>query len=146
MIRPAVIDDLNSIVRIEHSSFLSDYFSARQIKYLLSQAQSFNLVYVNPQNQVIGYIIALFRKNCRHLRIYSVAVDSHYQGSGIARHLFTELEKFAQKKFWDLSLEVRSDRPNLIAIYEKLGYQKLSIKPNYYSDGTDAFKMRKYIK
>ncbi len=146
MIRDATPQDLDAIVEIENSSFLSDHFSISQFKYLLNRAKADFLVYVNPDGKVVGYVIALVRKNCRHLRIYSVAIHNDYRGTGIARKLFDELEKIASRKIVDLTLEVRIDRDDLVSIYEKFGYQKCGIRKNYYADGTPAIKMRKIIK
>jgi ribosomal protein S18 acetylase RimI-like enzyme len=133
-------------VEIENSSFLADHFTLTQFKYLLVKAKADFLVYVNSQNHVVGYVVALVRKNCRHLRIYSIAIHNNYRGTGIARALFTELENIAAKRIVDLTLEVRIDRDDLVSIYEKLGYKKYGIKKDYYSDGTAAIKMKKIIK
>lgn len=145
MIRKATISDLESIVEIENSSFLADHFSLKQFRYLLVKARADFLVYIGPNDKVVGYVVGLIRKNCRHLRIYSVAIHNNYRGAGIARALFTELENIAAKRIVDLTLEVRIDRDDLVAIYERLGYKKYGIRKDYYSDGTAAIKMRKII-
>jgi len=43
-------------------------------------------------------------------------------------------------------LEVGTKNASAIALYEKLGYQKISTREDYYGPGLDAFVMRKELK
>jgi len=42
-----------------------------------------------------------------------------------------------------MMLEVGTENAGAIALYEKLGYQTIATRKNYYGQGLDAFVMRK---
>ena len=42
-----------------------------------------------------------------------------------------------------MMLEVGTENTSAIALYEKLGYQTIATRKNYYGQGLDAFVMRK---
>jgi ribosomal-protein-alanine N-acetyltransferase len=55
-----------------------------------------------------------------------------------------ELEKWSQaKQASAMMLEVGVENAGAIALYEKLGYQRISTRKNYYGQGLDALVMRK---
>jgi ribosomal-protein-alanine N-acetyltransferase len=55
-----------------------------------------------------------------------------------------ELEKWSQEKqALAMMLEVGTENTRAIALYEKLGYQTIATRKNYYGQGLDAFVMRK---
>ena len=39
-------------------------------------------------------------------------------------------------------LEVRSDNPSAIAIYQRFGFERISLRRDYYERGNDAIIMR----
>jgi ribosomal protein S18 acetylase RimI-like enzyme len=43
----------------------------------------------------------------------------------------------------ELWLEVRLENKEAIGLYGGLGFREVSVIPNYYSDGSDALRMRK---
>ena len=74
----------------------------------------------------------------------TIAVHPDFRRQGIAHHLITELEKWAAELGADsMMLEVDINNENAIALYTKLGYQKLNIRKNYYGYGKDAQIMKK---
>jgi ribosomal protein S18 acetylase RimI-like enzyme len=55
-----------------------------------------------------------------------------------------ELEKWSEEKQASaMMLEVGVENIGAIALYEKLGYQTIATRKNYYGQGQDAFVMRK---
>lgn len=146
MIRKANINDLKTIYALEQKSFDIDGFSLEQFRHLISKAKSQFLVYLDENNHIIGYIIGLTKNNAKNLRIYSVAVDKKSQKNGIGKALFLALEKAASNlKLQRITLEVRKDRNDLLAIYKHFGYKEIGIIPNYYQDKMSAIKMQKII-
>ncbi|MCW7076452.1 MAG: GNAT family N-acetyltransferase [Candidatus Syntrophoarchaeum sp.] len=79
-------------------------------------------------------------------RIFAVAVSKSHRrrkiGISILNHA---LEEFRRKRVPYVQLEVRVDNFAAQKIYEKLGFEKEGIIPAYYSDGTDAILMKKYL-
>ena len=146
MIRPATLDDLNSLVSIENQVFATDRFSRRSFHYLLSKANATTLVY--EVNRVVqGYIMLLFHAGTSLARMYSIAVKPEYQGKGIGKKLIKAAEQGAQEHDCiSLRLEVRRDNTQAINIYKSLGYKQFGkIVKDYYEDGMDALRLEKLL-
>ena len=65
--------------------------------------------------------------------ITSVAVRPEYRRKGIAYRLMEEFEGMLPKDTESIFLEVRESNSAAIALYEKCGFEKLSIRKNFYS-------------
>lgn len=69
----------------------------------------------------------------------SIFVLEDFRRSGVATALFNEAEKqIKSKKIEKLFLEVRKSNLTAINFYVKLGFNKISERKKYYSDGEDA--------
>jgi ribosomal protein S18 acetylase RimI-like enzyme len=89
MIRIATPLDVESLFRIENRSFLSDGFSTRTFRYLLSKANA----------------TLLFSRGTSLARLYSIAVDPEHQGQGIGWSLLRAAEEAALNRdaeFWNV--------------------------------------------
>jgi ribosomal-protein-alanine N-acetyltransferase len=74
--------------------------------------------------------------------IVSIAVDPDFQGKGIGTRLMeTGLQWLMDNGFKDVFLEVRVDNDVAIRLYTKFGFKKVTIRKNYYQDGSDAYVM-----
>ncbi len=79
--------------------------------------------------------------------VLTVAVLPDYTRQGIATHFMKTLEDWsASNQAPAMMLEVGTKNLSAIALYEKLGYQKISTREGYYGPGLDAFVMRKELK
>lgn len=137
----ASLSDLDEIMGIEHTSFGADAFSRQQMAYLVSHAKGVFLI-ARYNKKIAGYIS--FTTSNRHNtgRIYSIAVNPEYRACGIGGVLLRKTIEFAhQKGLRSIFLEVRTDNSTAISVYEKNGFTKRSIKPEYYHDGADAYSM-----
>ena len=75
--------------------------------------------------------------------LYQIATLTGFRGRGIAEKLLVELlEKMRKKGASVCFLEVRSRNSAAISLYEKIGYERVSVRKNYYPDD-DAIIMRK---
>lgn len=141
-IRRATADDLDSLVRLEQRTFDYSRISRRNFRRLMQSSSAHFWVVIEQQN-VIAYAIALSRSNSRYWRVYSLAVDMHHRGRGLARamleHVIIEAKK-AQCR--GLSLEVKSDNRAAITLYQHYHFETIDLLPGYYDDGTDGLKMR----
>ena len=79
ILRPAVINDIPSIMEIEQICFDLDSFSKRQFAYLISQAKGYFYV-AEYQQRVGGYFSALINQRACSLRIYSIAIHPDFAG------------------------------------------------------------------
>jgi len=95
-----------------------------------------------PFNEVVGYIGLWCSFPEAH--IVSIAVDPDYQGKGIGNKLLQQaLAWLVNSGFKHVFLEVRVDNEVAINLYDKHGFEKVSVRKNYYQDGSDAFVMVK---
>lgn len=144
-IKQASFADLNKIMEIEYTCFGEDAFSRQQMAYLISHAKGIFLI-AKYDNETIGYVS--FTTSDRHNtgRIYSIAVNPEYRTCGIGGILLNKTIEYAEtKKLRAIFLEVRTDNSAAISVYEKKGFVKRSVKPEYYHDGADAYSMVLHI-
>lgn len=143
MIRQATLQDLDSLVEIENASFDVDRLSRRSFRYLLTKANAATLVY-EDKGVVLGYVTILFHDGTSLARVYSFA--SRLQGKGVGSALLKAVEMVAlERDCISLRLEVRMDNESAIKLYEKLGYKRFGIKPDYYEDHMQALRYEKRL-
>ncbi len=71
-------------------------------------------------------------------QIMNVATHPDHRRCGIAEKLFDELLEYAKDNdIEEMTLEVRSQNSGAIALYEKLGFEHVGIRKNYYSSPHD---------
>lgn len=75
--------------------------------------------------------------------VTNVAVLQQYRGQGIAKAL---ISKQFENEMDFITLEVRESNTPAISLYEKTGFEKIGIRPNFYSNPTEnAVIMTKYF-
>ena len=92
---------------------------------------------------VVGYIGS--QTAVDETDVMNVAVHPDYRRRGIAEALIVELvAELKQRGSHALMLEVRSSNAPAIALYEKLGFQQVGCRKNYYRNPKeDALILRK---
>lgn len=94
--------------------------------------------------KIVGYVALVHCLDEADINI--VAVDTNFRKRGIATNLLNlcheELIKKGVKKVF---LEVRKGNEKAKLLYEKLGYELISIRPLYYEGKEDALIMRKFL-
>lgn len=145
-IRPAQNKDIDALCALEIASFPSDRLSRRQMKYHLHNKNVTFLVCAESKtNDILGYALMFFHAS-RPARLYSVAVDKKAQGQGIGKSLIERLIHNAiAKQCTAMTLEVRTVDKKTVALYERLGFEKIRTISSYYEDGANAFKMIRKI-
>jgi ribosomal-protein-alanine N-acetyltransferase len=75
----------------------------------------------------------------------NIAVHPEYRRVGIARSLIEYLiDELNRRGCHSLSLEVRASNAPAIGLYEKLGFQQVGLRKNYYRNPKeDALILRK---
>jgi [ribosomal protein S18]-alanine N-acetyltransferase len=75
--------------------------------------------------------------------ILNIETLPSHRRQGLAQSLLLEAQDWARaNERTSLWLEVRDSNRGAQALYAKLGFQRISIRSRYYSDGEDAYVMK----
>lgn len=143
-LRPAVVADLPGIMRLERSSFPSDAWSEQSMSADLASEHTVYLVLADEQGSVLGYGGILAPEGSGDADVQTIAVDDGLRGQGWGRRIMDALIGLAVARgAREMFLEVRADNPVAQALYRRLGFEQIAVRPNYYQpDGVDALVMR----
>jgi ribosomal-protein-alanine N-acetyltransferase len=144
--RAAIQLDLPVLVSMERVLFADSPWTTGQFKEAFQGVPTIRhfLVATNEQDQIVGYAAVLVVTPGVEADVLTVAVLPEYARQGIATHFMGELEKWSEEKQASaMMLEVGVENIGAIALYEKLSYQTIATRKNYYGQGLDAFVMRK---
>lgn len=144
--RAAIQLDLPVLVSMERVLFADSPWSMGQFKEEFKGVPNsrYFLVATNDADEIVGYAAVLVVAPGVEADVLTVAVLPEYARQGIATHFMNELEKWSKgKQALAMMLEVGVENSGAIALYEKLGYQTIATRKNYYGPGLDAFVMRK---
>jgi len=98
------------------------------------------------EGQIIAYASAFLPNVGGECDLMTIAVSPNFRRQGIATYLIRELESWAKSRGGDsMMLEVDISNHDAIELYEKLGYEKLNIRKNYYGYGKDAQIMKRFL-
>ena len=131
------------ITELERLCF-SDPWSENSVRSELENPLSFWLAAVAGE-QVIGYIGS--QTAAGESDIMNLAVTPEFRCRGVAQRLVTELSDALRKREASaLMLEVRVSNHAAIRLYEKMGFIRVGLRPNYYfHPREDALIMRKEL-
>jgi len=147
--RAAIQLDLPVLVSMERVLFAGSPWSMGQFKEEFKGVPNSRhfIVATNDQDQIVGYAAVLVVAAGVEADVLTVAVLPDYTRQGIASIFMSDLEKWSiSKQAPAMMLEVGTENTAAITLYEKLGYQKISTREDYYGPGLDAFVMRKELK
>jgi len=97
---------------------------------------------------VVGSAVILMRKRSQIARLYSIAVKSGCQRSGIGHLLTYEVSRAAAAHgCTEVRLESRIDNVRAHALFRALGYTPFGAPiRDYYADGASAIRFRKQLR
>ena len=108
-------------------------FAAKEIYDELAKKEKQELLFLEKENEIIGYIGLWFLGD--QCQITTIATDQKYQGQGYASQLMEyTLEKSEALHYQNVNLEVRVSNVKAIALYEKFGFKNVAIRKRYYSN------------
>ena len=129
LIRPASFDDISSIVEIENKTnqmpwTKSQFFSSMEVGHYS--------VVMHKDSDILGF--AIYSPIIPESHLLNIAIDPAYQGKGLGDKLLQQI--ILQNRtigVKTISLEVRVSNLPAINLYEKRGFHKDAIRPDYYS-------------
>lgn len=129
------LEDISTIEEIEKRCFPYDYWNEKSFEYAVNHMEDMSYRYIflkatNEDNQLMGYIIAtLVAQDCE---IHNVAVDIPFRRNHIAEELFKQLEYEIYDVASNIYLEVRKSNISAQKLYEKIDFQIVGERKNYY--------------
>ncbi len=136
--------DLDEVMRIEDTAF-SHPWSAELFRRELSHDWSTILLAHEAMpsggQQLLGFVIYWVVHD--EIHVLNVATDPPQRRRGVARALLIEVLRRGRMGGAVLAtLEVRRSNQAALALYQRLGFQPVGVRPNYYADeGEDAIIM-----
>ena len=129
-IRETMPEDIVSVLELERENF-PDPWSVASITETLNQPHNICLSAVEA-GKVVGYLFATL---IEEVEILAISVSKKRKRQGIGKALMEELAKIAlEKEICRLILEVRGSNYDAILFYEKMGFTRDGIRPEYYSN------------
>ena len=138
ILRPDSIDPL--ILKIEKESFDFPWRTDVPFRRYLSKDQFF-VIYFN--GSLAGYLLIAFVND--EISIVKMAIDSEYQGLGLAKELLNKAHEIGQaKNAKSIVLSVRKSNAKAIRFYKKYGFTQVKEICDYYkkTNHESALKMK----
>ncbi|KAA5605252.1 GNAT family N-acetyltransferase [Roseospira marina] len=146
VLRPARLEDLDALVRLEAAAFETDRLSRRSFRRFIEHGRA-DCTLAEVGGRLLGYALILFRDGTALARLYSIAVTPDARGQGIGAHLVRAAEAAAlERDCVLLRLEVRADNGPAQALYRRLGYRPFGRLRDYYEDHADAVRMQRALR
>lgn len=124
-----------AIAALEEICF-STPWSENAILHEVTNPISYWLVAVE-NGQVLGYVGSQYGYG--EADMMNLAVVPDFRNRGIGQQLVTELiSHLADLHVKSLTLEVRQSNAAAISLYEKMGFQQVGLRPNYYQKPKEA--------
>lgn len=131
--------DIKRICELERELFSSPW-SQEDLLYEIAE-NPFAQYYILEKNEtIIGYVgLWLIDEQCQ---ITTIGIDKQFQRQGYACQLLDFVfEKGKKQGCTNINLEVRVSNHKAIALYEKYGFQSVTLRKDYYADHEDAYLM-----
>ncbi|RLF16495.1 MAG: ribosomal-protein-alanine N-acetyltransferase [Thermoprotei archaeon] len=141
ILRQVTASDIPEIYQIEKLSFKDPY--PPSLLETLAILSNDTFIVAEYDKHVVGYVIGTLRWDVVG-HIINIAIHPDFRRKGIGEVLMKEVMKALKKKGATMfRLEVRISNIPAQCLYEKLGFRKVGVIPNYYSDGEACYVMVK---
>ena len=145
-IRPPEPGDVAPLVAIENAAFTTDQLDRRAFRHAVKSPTILALVASGGGGEILGYVLVQIRRGSNIGWLTSVAVAPAAHGQRLGRKLVEAAESATRKTGRTrVRLEVREDNGSARKLYESLGYARTALVPDYYEDGTAAWRYEKAL-
>ena len=136
------VSHVAQVARLEQICFGTEAWSEKSVASELTNQLSLWLVAVDG-DRVAGYVGS--QTVCDETDMMNVAVTADYRRQGLGEKLVLALvEELKALGSHCLTLEVRDSNTPARTLYEKLGFQQIGLRKNYYRNPKeDAYILRK---
>ena len=139
---PMTKEHISGIKNVDDLCFESPW-SLKSFESELDNPIAFYFVAIS-EGEVIGY--CGYWWTFGEGQITNIAVHPSFRQKGIASALMDKMiEHCMDTDVYSLTLEVRVSNNAAISMYEKYGFERVGLRPKYYSDKEDALLMTKEI-
>jgi ribosomal-protein-alanine N-acetyltransferase len=145
-VRPGTLDDLPQIAKL-HGECFADAWNTEFLGRLLAQPGAFSMVAADDGTPA-GFVLA--RANAGEAEILSVAVRLSSRRRSLATALVQSVLDLASADgVAEVFLEVAAENAAARALYRRLGFREVGLRPAYYREGTgvgsDALILRRAL-
>ena len=144
-LRDLTYEDLDQILLIEQDLFGITAWSRELFLDEISRLGSSRWYKVLwESDRIIGYVGMAITGSSADIQTIAVISDKQRAGYG-AQLLELALAKAQELGVTQLFLEVAVENEAAIKLYQRFGFEQISIRPNYYGAGRNAFVMMRPI-
>lgn len=118
--------DLEAIFALEQRSHAHPW----TLENLRSSLASHNCIGLRHQGEWVAHAVLSFVVGEAELLLF--VIDKSWQGRGLGTVFLEMLALTAKQKAQTLFLEVRVSNAAAVALYEKVGFNQVGVRPNYY--------------
>lgn len=135
LFRSMKLEDIPSIIAIEHEAFTSPWTSDAFVNELTNNHFARYMV-MQLNGEIIGYAGMWLIMDEAH--VTNIAVSGSFRGRKLGARLLSELQKLAAFLGASrMTLEVRVTNEVAQSLYRKFGFEPSGIRPGYYSDNNE---------
>jgi [ribosomal protein S18]-alanine N-acetyltransferase len=135
-------ENLDRVLEIERSSFPRPWSPEHFLEELRLPFSKILLAWSKREQvaSLVGYVCRWL--TAEELHVLNVTVHPEWRCRAIGRRLIEEVLMEARSaRAARALLEVRRNNAPAIALYEKVGFRKVGVRPDYYGSGQDAVLM-----
>ncbi len=143
-IRRASLADLDGIYEIEKDCFLNPWKKS-DLEYELTKNPVNFVLVAEVDDVIVSFLNFMITFNSASIVQIATKIDErgkHY-ATRLLNEMFNILPSQGDEKVDFITLEVRESNKVAQEMYKKVGFEFITIKKNYYSNGEDALYMVK---
>ncbi len=129
-LRQLLVSDCKACVELIPQA-ASDKWSLANIESAILRDKGYFCVGIEYQNALLGF--AIFSEVLDEMELLYIAVSERFLRKGLAEGLLRSVLFSKQGQMNKVQLEVRESNNSAIALYQKLGFQQVGRRKNYYS-------------
>lgn len=140
------LNHIDEILNIEKKCFPGDEWSRHMFESEIENELSIFIVGLDEDDSDKLVCYASVWLIIDMADITNIAVDPKYQGQGLGeRTLQLLIDLSIEKNMSIVNLEVKEDNVPALNLYEKMGFEEVGNRKNYYKDNKSAILMTKYL-